>query len=387
MQRARRVPLAWLNLTHDPRRFLVSLAGVSFAVVLMFVEVGFYNALLDSTAALIGKLNGDLFVISKAKSALIVPAAFARRFLTQTLSFDGVRDAAPVYLESRFSFYANPADRSTHPIRVIACDLAREVLDFPEIRAARDELQLSDRALIDARSKSDYGPLPPPVPTELSGHRVLVVGTFELGTDFANDGNLFMSEGNFIRYFPRGNSAQESLGQVDIGVLRLDPRADRSAVQQALRGGLPDAVEVLTRDEFRDREQRFWTKTSPIGYVFGLGAAIGFIVGVVICYQVLATDVADHETEYATLKAIGYANGYLRGVVMQQAILLSLVGFVPGLVCSWLLYAGLAYGTGLPMDLTLLRGLLVLGFTIIMCALSGLIALRKVQTLDPAEVF
>jgi putative ABC transport system permease protein len=111
------------------------------------------------------------------------------------------------------------------------------------------------------------------------------------------------------------------------------------------------------------------------------------VVGMVICYQVLSSDVADHLAEYATLKAIGYPNRYLGMVVLQEALLLAVAGFVPGLACSWLLYQLLSALTDLPMELTWFRIGFVLFLTIVMCAASGLLALRKALEVDPAEVF
>jgi putative ABC transport system permease protein len=114
---------------------------------------------------------------------------------------------------------------------------------------------------------------------------------------------------------------------------------------------------------------------------------LGFVVGMVICYQILAGDVADHAAEYATLKAIGYPNRYLSGVVLQEALILAAAGFVPGMAVTFGIYLLLAELTGLPLRLTPGRFGLVLGLTVVMCVASGLLALRKVQTVDPAEVF
>ena len=150
---------------------------------------------------------------------------------------------------------------------------------------------------------------------------------------------------------------------------------------------LPDDVVVLTLEDFVAREKHFWQVSSPVGFVFGLGMVMGFIVGVVVCYQILSADVADHMAEFATLKAIGYPDRYLSGVVLQEAALLSLIGFAVGLAITTGLYALLRNSTGLPLELTFPRAALVLILTVLMCLASGLIAVRKVQHADPAEVF
>jgi putative ABC transport system permease protein len=114
---------------------------------------------------------------------------------------------------------------------------------------------------------------------------------------------------------------------------------------------------------------------------------MGFVVGVVICYQILSADISDHLSEFATLKAIGYSNSYLTGVVLQEAVFLAVLGFVPGLVISYLLYGLLGQNTGLPLRLNVWRTGLVLVLAVAMCMCSALLAVRKVHQTDPAEVF
>jgi putative ABC transport system permease protein len=174
---------------------------------------------------------------------------------------------------------------------------------------------------------------------------------------------------------------------VEIGLLRCTAGADPAVVKQSVRQELPLDVDVYTKDEFVGKERDYWQAYTPIGFVFGLGTALGFIVGLVICYQILSTDVADHVAEYATLKAIGYSNRFLSIVVLQEALWLSVISFILGLAIAGLLYAWLENSTGLPMHLTLGRVELILVLTVVMCAASGILALRKVQAADPAEVF
>jgi putative ABC transport system permease protein len=396
-----RVPLAWLNLTRDRRRFAVSLAGVGFAVVLMFVETGFYYALFDSTVALIHEFNAELVLLSKIKDTLASNEPFPLRRLEQARGYEGVAAVYPIYMERTNSLWRNtdPEDRRSRPIRVLAFNLEDPAWLLPEIEQHREALKLPDTALIDVKSKEFYGAREEGVVTELAQRRLEVVGTFALGTDFTNDGTLIMSARNFVRYFPSRIPGQSPLSKVEVGLIKLQPGVDPRAVQAALRQELaedpaapPESqwgrdVVVLTKDELVRKEMQLWQNSSPIGFIFGLGTAIGFVVGVVICYQVLSTDIADHLAEFATLKAIGYHNRYLTGVVLQQAVFLSLLGFVPGFVVSGVLYGLLANWTGLPMAITWDRTATILGLTIVMCTLSGIIAVRKVQTADPAEVF
>jgi putative ABC transport system permease protein len=386
-----RVPLAWLNLTRDKRRFVVSVAGISFAVILMFVETGFYFALFDSTVSLLTRLNGELIMTSRSKDALAVSNPFPLGRLDQVRGFAGVEAAWPLYIERMASLWKNPdtppGDPGVHPIRVLAFNLDDPVLLIPEVYQYRDQLQQVDTALIDAKSKKFYGLRQAGIERELAHRKVRIVGTFQLGTDFTNDGNLIMSARNFARFFPVSGSGGSPLNDVELGIIKLEPGVDPLVLREALMQQLPEDVKILTKPEYIEQEKALWRKSSPIGPIFTMGTVIGFIVGIVICYQVLSTDIADHLSEYATLKAIGYSNGYLNGVVFQEAVYLSLLGYVPGLVISYLLYSWLRAQTGLPMDLTPLRGAFILILTIVMCIISGSIAIRKVQSADPAEVF
>ncbi len=144
---------------------------------------------------------------------------------------------------------------------------------------------------------------------------------------------------------------------------------------------------VFTKKQFIARERAYWGASTPIGYVFAFGAIVGFIVGAIIVYQILFADVSEHISEYATLKAMGYSNVYLSGVVIQQALILALLGYLPAFaVCLWL-YDAAAEATRLPVYMTAARALGVLAATVAMCCLSGLSAMRVVWKADPAEIF
>jgi len=249
---------------------------------------------------------------------------------------------------------------------------------------------------MDVKSSRFFGRHDPGTTRELAQHTVCIIGNFSLGNDFTTDGNLIMSEGNFARLFKYRGISEPPLAQVDVGLIKLAAETDPRRVKESLRQACPDVV-VLTKQEFAKQEQDFWRKNTPIGFIFFLGLVMGFVVGVIICYQILSSDIADHLAEFATLKAIGYPNHCLTGVVLQEAFFLALFGFVPGVLLANRLYAWLEngtgiplllqYGTGLPMRLGVDRNLLVLVLTICMCLTSGLIAIRKVQAADPAEVF
>jgi putative ABC transport system permease protein len=390
-----RTPLAWQNLTHNKRRFALSLAGVGFAVVLMFIELGFYHALLDSTVALIDRFDADLVMVSKLKTSMQILGGFPRRRLVQALSVPGVAAVRPLYLDVVRSRWRSDRAERRQSLRALGLDPDAPALRFPEVREFAGRLRLPNQVLFDKASRTRHARDGDRAADDLAGRDVYTAGEFHLGLDFVTEGNLILGESAFAHYFPvRHGSA---LRQVEVGMIELAPGADQERVRAELNARLPtwdgasadggSDVTVLTKDEFRDRDLTFWRKSTPIGFIFGMGAVMGLIVGVVICYQVLATDVADHLREFATLKAMGYGGGYLAGVVLQEALWLALVGFVPGCLASWGLYWLLERATGLPLLLTVPRAGFVLGLTVLMCSLSGLLALRRVVTADPAELF
>ena len=387
----KRIPLAWLNLTHDRRRFATSLAGVGFAVLLMFMFNGFMNALYDSQLQLLNRFNGEVIIVNRLRTNMFVPRAFARRRLYQARAFAGVQDAYAMYISE--VNWKNPENRNSRGVRVIAVNPDEPVLNIPEIAAHRQELKLPETALMDTKSRAEVGPVAAGVTSELADRRIRLVGTFTMGTDFASgNGNLLMSDQNFLRYFAdRGPEKDErSFATSDVGVVKLAPNAHITTVVAASEKALPEDVLVMAKDGpngFVNRERRYWQDNTNIGFVFSLLTTMSFFVGIILVYQILYTDVADHWAEYATLKAMGYTNTYLLAIVLQEALLLSILGFLPGFGISYLLYTGAASATGLFFQMTTQRVVNLFMATLIMCIVSGAIAVRKVQSTDPAEVF
>jgi putative ABC transport system permease protein len=402
MPRVRPVPLAWSNLAHDRVRFGLFAAGIGFAVVLMGVQLGIMNAMLDGNTLLLERLNADLVLVNPVRASLLFREGFPRRELSRAAAVPGVESAHPVYIEyelSRLRHTAeDPADRTqTRRIRVVGVDPSAGVLDLPEVSADEwAELHTPGTALFDRKSRPHpdrpgetvFGRLEPGTRTELARRDLTLVGGFALGFDFSCDGTLVVSERTFSGWVREPYNPFGPLDRADLGAVRLRPGADIRRAQQEVQAIYPSGeVQVLTKAEMIDREKLFWWTNTPIGFAFGAGMLLGFVVGMVICYQILAGDVADHAAEYATLKAIGYPNRYLSGVVLQEALILAAAGFVPGMAVTFGIYLLLAGLTGLPLRLTPGRFALVLGMTVVMCVASGLLALRKVQTVDPAEVF
>ncbi len=399
------VPLAWLNLTHDRVRFALFASGIAFAVVLMSVQLGIMNAMLDSNTIVFQKLNADLVVVNPARPSILFRHTFQRSRLDQTIGVPGVVSAHAIYLEHELGRLRNtdpnPQTRGrTRRLRVIGVDPAAHAIDLPHLDPGSwEKLQTPNTALFDRKARpslnprspgeSVYGKLEPGMKTELSGHEMTLVGGFELGFDFGCDGTIVLSDRTFTTILREPYTLGDPMADIDYGVLRLQPGSDpnelKKQVQQVI--GREGDVMVMTKAEAIDRERNFWWASTPIGFAFGAGVILGFVVGMVICYQILSSDVADHFAQYATLRAIGYPNRYLSSIVLQESVILALAGYLPGLLVAWGAYAYLTKISAMPLTLTLGRAALVLGLTLVMCVASGFLALNKVKKVDPADVF
>ncbi len=380
------IPLAWLQLAREKVRLLVALAGIGFAVILMMMQLGFQEALFTSAVNFHVSLKTDIVLINPQTTTLFAIKNFSRRRLYQAAGIDGVESVTPLYLD--FGFWRNPETRKTRQLLVIGFDPSQAVFSLPGVAEYLDQIKLPDVVLFDENSRPEYGPIAEQfkggktVSTEVSGRKITVKGLFQLGASFSADGNLITSDVNLLRLFP-----ERTLGLIDIGLINVEPGVEVSSVMSTLKKTLPDDVLVLSKQGFVRFEREYWETSTTIGFIFTLGTLMGFIVGMVIVYQILYTDVSDHLAEYATLKAMGYKSRFLYSVVLQEAFILAVLGFIPGFALCLGLYKLVRDGTSLPMFMTIDRVVTVFVLTLIMCVISGVIAMRRVQAADPADIF
>ncbi|MGE0416654.1 MAG: ABC transporter permease DevC [Acetobacteraceae bacterium] len=378
--------LAWRQLRAERARLLSAIAGVMFACVLVFMQLGFRSALFDSATSLPRAMQGELFLIQPLTTALFRPEPLPRVRAFQTLAVPEVAQAVPIYLAQ--GTWRNPVTGVRRAIQLIGFDTEAGAVDFPGLSRLIPQLKRPDTIAFDSRSRPEFGPVPAlfaehgPFKVQIANREVEIVGIVELGASFGADGNAVMSEVNFRRLVK-----ERQASNTDLVALRLVPGADIKAVQARLTALLPPDVRVLTHPELVQWERDYWEKTTPIGFIFAFGSLMGLIVGMVIVYQILFADIASHLSEYATLKAMGYSGGYLSRMVLAAAAILALLGFVPGLLASAGLYDLVAKATLLPLRMDLSRGFLVFGLIFGMCAFAGLLAMRKLRDADPVDMF
>lgn len=373
-------------MRHRPARSLVALLGIGFAVLLIMMQLGFRAALFESAVRYHERLNYDIALFSTDSVFIVRPQGFSIRRLYQARAHERVASVAPVYI--RPAIFKNPWNSERRNIYTLGFNPQHDVLrtdGFPELAPS---LVRQDVVVFDRGSRPEFGPVAEAVEhngmltTEINDREVDVIGLFSMGTSFGIDGTVITSDDNWLRLFPA-----QSRDEIQLGLIKLQPGANASDVRNQLADYLPDDVLVMTRAQFIAREKDYWNSATPIGYVFAFGAIMGFVVGAIIVYQILFADVTDHLTEYATLRAMGHPNRFISGIVVQQAAILAVLGFLPGLVAAWWLYDKAAAATNLPLAVTPERALTVLLLTLLMCTASALLAIRKVRRLDPAEVF
>lgn len=379
------IPLAWKQLMVEKKRFAAALAGIMFAVTLMLFQLGLRSALFAQVVAPHVQLQADLVIIDPQYEYLGLSRTIPRARLTQALALEEVTAVAPLWLGNLP--FRNPETGLNRDIFILAIDPADTAFLNPEISGAQGKLQQDGAALFDIRSHPQFGPIAEalaesPVRSELAGKAIEVEGLFTMGITFAADGNLVIGKDTFFQVWP-GSHRDEIM----VGLITLKPGSDREAAAERLRKLLPGDVTVLTREGFLDRETTYWNERTPIGFVISASLLVAMVVGAVIVYQILYTDVTDHLPEYATLKALGYRDRFFIGLVLQESIILSLLGFIPGLGLTIILYhytRELAY---MPAYLTVDKVLLVLALTLTMCLLAGALATRKLRQADPAAIF
>ncbi|QNJ06108.1 ABC exporter transmembrane subunit [Synechococcus sp. MEDNS5] len=382
----RGIPLASLMLIRQPVRLAVALAGISFAGILMFMQLGFRDGLFDASVTVHRLFDADIVLISPRSTSSVSMAGFPKRRLVQAMALPEVEGITPV--NWNLLLWRNPETRGTRSILALGFEPGDPLFTDPTLAPKAGKLTQKGRVLFDERSRPEFGPVAEwfregrVVDSEIAGKRVRVAGLIELGTSFGADGNLLTSSETFRELLPNTPP-----GSIEVGLIRLNADVDPELVMERLKILLPDDVTVLTKQGFIDFEQNYWKTGTSIGFIFTLGAAMGFVVGCVIVYQVLYSDVSDHLPEYATLMAMGYRLFTLLGVVVREGLLLALFGYLPAYAAGQGLYLLVRNATQLPVAMDFNRAFTVFTMILIMCMASAGLAMRRLVDADPAEIF
>jgi putative ABC transport system permease protein len=375
---------------------VISVAGVAFAVILIFMQLGFLGSVTKTASMLFDRLDFDLFFTSSEYIDLSRPSHFPRERLARARKITEVTAARPVSLGTgmwrapasahgeegprwNILVLGLPPDQVAHTFR----DPLMVFREPTELEACQINLTRPNVVLIDRLSRPEYGSaenLRPGVVAEINDREVVLAGNFAIGTGFSYNALLICSEESLALIDHRPDN------DVAFGLIKVTPGADLHQVQARIKDAVPD-VSVYTREEITSRETDYWLKSTAIGLFFSAGVIVALIVGTIFVYQMMAADIRNHISEYATVKAIGYRGSFLATVVLWQAVFLALVGFVPGLVASLAFYGLTRSSAHIPIGMTAARVGGVLLLTLGMCLVSGLLAMRKVHSADPADLF
>ncbi|MDY5582549.1 MAG: ABC transporter permease DevC [Candidatus Merdousia sp.] len=379
------IPLAWLQLASESKRFAVALAGITFAVAMMLFQMGLQAALYKQVVGPLLLLDGQVMIVGSHYEYFGVGRGFANVRLHQALANPDVVEANSIKLGC--ASFKSVGDGRERDIFLIAFDPSRKVFLSKDICEQQNLLKNHGTVLFDSLSRSQYGDVGRlfesggNVRTEIAGEKSDIVGLIEIGPTFAADGNVLMSLATLEKFW------HSPSGVSDVGVLKLREGANPDEVAESLKKIFPQSVKVMTKDEFVKSEKAYWGKRTPIGFVIGASMAVAIFVGAVIVYQILYTDVSDHIPEYATLKAIGFADSFFVGIIVQESFILSFLGFIPGALLAELLYIMTREIAGMPTYMSLDSLLIVFGLSLSMCVFAGLLATRKLRKANPADIF
>lgn len=382
--RPRPVPFALELVLHKKTRTAVAASGIGFAILVMFVQLGFYASVLNTALAVSARFDADIMLISPRFAYLGATGTIPVGRLYQAQARPEVIGTTPIYF--RYADWRDPSNGANCRLFAIgfplAADSDRSPLRLAGVDAQLPGLRPSNTLLLDRLTREKCGPVDPQGRVEIRNRSARVVGDFSLGVGFLADGAILMSDDTFSRFYEN-----HPLDEPHLGLVRLAPNSDADDVADALRESLPRDVRVITRSQLNDLQTRHWVENTAVGNIFGMGTLAGFLVGVVVLFQILSTDIRNHLPLYATLRAMGYSERRLTRYVVEQAWIYAVLGFGPALLTSLFAFPLIHGATNLPIFITpgLVGGILVL--SLLMCTVSALVSARRLHRADPAELF
>src|SRR5579871_829993 len=369
--------LASRNLFYDRLRFIATLVGIVFSVVLVMVQMGLFLGFGRMVTTMIDHASADLWIVPKGAKCFEDPSLLDLKLRNRIAGIDGVATVLPLVIG--FSDWRLDSGEMT-PVFIVGTDLHDGALQpWNVVEGNVQELSQGynvavDRTYFDRLGVSGIGST-----AELRGRKVKVVALTDGIRSFTTTPYIFVDLKN-ARLFTGTPPDRAS----DI-LVKLNPNADRAKAIEAIRGVVGDA-EVLTTKEFRSRSRSFWLFGTGAGAALFAGALLGVIVGTVIVAQTLYSSTKDHLTEFATLRAMGSSNSYIYTVIIYQALLNAVIGFVIAAGIGSLVVRMTAK-SALPIVITPWLVVALAALTVVMCVTSAIGAILRVVRIDPATVF
>ncbi|MGA8400373.1 MAG: FtsX-like permease family protein [Stellaceae bacterium] len=371
--------LAWRILTDEKGRTALAFTGVLIAILLVFIELGFFVAVPQGGMLVYDHMQFDLLLVSTDYQFQAQPWQFPRARLSEAASVAGVTKATPIYFAG--GSWQDPSGGEMLDVFLIGCDPNAHPFRDGDIERQQDMLAETDTILVDDQTRPIFGPLTTGRRVDIDGRRMTIGGRYRLGTGFLGIGVALMDEANFFRVTHRRDDP------ANLGLITLAPDADIGKVEAALRQKLPNDVQLFTRAELTAHENDYWTTRTSVGLIFGSGLLVSLIVGLMVLYQTLATQIARHLPEFATLKAIGYGDASLAAVVLIESGIIVIAAFIPAAFGAMAIYALIRSQTLLPLSLSVENTAIVLIGMLIMAAGSAFLSIGNLRRADPAEIF
>jgi putative ABC transport system permease protein len=372
--------LAWRILSHDKGRSALAVAGVFMAILLVFVELGFFIAVPQGGMLLYDNLRFGLLIASNEYEYQAQPGIFPRLRLDEARTAPQVAQATALYFGQ--AKWESGEDGKAPDVFVMGFDPEAPIFVPSDIYRQRAAVERAGSLLVDSATRPMFGPLDTGRVVDINHQRMTIGGQYVLGTGFMGLGVVLVSEPDFIRLFP-----YRSLDQVNLGLIELWPGVDPDVAATALRKRLGSDVTVFTRPALEKRETAYWTTRTSVGLLFGSGLLVAFVVGIMVVYQILATQVSRQLPQFATLKAIGYADRSLARTVVAMALLIVFAGFLPALAAAFGVYEVIREETLLPVTMTPARIGAVFVATLLMAVFSALLSTGSLRRADPADIF
>lgn len=369
--------LAWRNLAHDRARFVVTLVGIVFSVVLMGVQMGLLVGFAQTAGGLIERIRADLWITAVGTTNVDIASNISERWRLQALKDPGVARADNLIVQ--FAFWRKPAGGNESVIMVGVDPADPRGLPANLVEGSAADLAIDDAVIIDRLYQPKLGIDHLGQTLEISNRRARVVGFTSGLRTFTQSPYVFSRPESARRYTFVGE------GRTTFVLIDVAEGESVTEVQRRLQAAMPD-VTVWRKNEFMHQTQRYWLVTTGAGGALLLAASLGLVVGVVIVGQTLYASTVDRLPEYATLRAMGAPHGYLHRVILKQAAISAVLGYVAAVAV--IVPMALASRTGniaISMPPWLLVALALL--TALMCVAGALFSIRRVIRIDPTSVF
>jgi putative ABC transport system permease protein len=369
--------LAARNLLQDRLRFIATVVGIVFSIVLVSIQLGLYLGFSRVVTVMIDHARADLWVMPVGTKCFEDPSLLDERERFRALSVSGVAQAIPVVIG--FAQWHMPSGETT-PVFMIGSDIrAGGLLPWNLVAGNIEDLQVPGAVAVDRSYLGRLGISGIGVSAEINDRKVEVRALTDGIRYFTTTPYVFTLLDR-VRSYTRTAPTKATYFLV-----RATLGTDIEGLRNRLKADIPD-VEVLTPSEFRDRSRSFWLFGTGAGAALLAGALLGLIVGTVIVAQTLYSSTKDHLNEFATLRAIGSSGLYIHAVIVCQALVSAIVGFCIAMGVA-LLVVRETTGGALPIIMTPTLSLAILTLTVVMCVLSALAAIAQVMRIDPVMVF